>query len=350
MITRMMIRTFVWIPIFFLFCCEAYPQSARLGIFEATADWGWEREFAPERPWHKVPGNIEVSNTADGFVYDVFGNGAQLGADWAEKSFDLGYYVFVPQQGSTQFTAKVQLIDQGGNAGLSMSGIMIRKNGKAASSEYYTLVHRFGDNEKIGSTAETNYRINDGGRKFWGDIWNVERTVGYDTVYLRLTNIPSLQTVSAELSIDREEWFPVDQTQIELGDNPDYGLMVCSQSYDEQLAHSKFSKIESKQISIYGTREMKQFYRPGKPFEISLHLVNESEFSQPLQLVEYLPEGWTYQSSSHSASANPAKIEWDLELNPGKTVISYTVLPPSNKTELDKIYGHGNDVIDIGAL
>lgn len=341
-------KTLLLYFIFSLLCQAVYAQPSRLGIFEATADWGWEREYAPEGLAEKVPGRVEVSETQHGNVYDVWGNGAMLGVDYDNIGYDLGYYVYSPQTGSTQFTAKVKLIERGGNSGFSMSGIMIRKNAKDISSENYTLVHRFGTEEQIGIAAEAHYRYNNEGQMFWGDIWNTERTVGNDTAYLRLTNIQPLHTIASEISLDGHEWFPVDQTQIELGDRPAYGLVVCSRDINQQLAHSQFTEVNINPVQMYATRQMKQFYMPGQPVEINLTLVNETDSVQQVNLKEHLPDGWVYQSSSHTATALDSTIHWNLLLKPGQTSLSYMIATTIAKKEPDKIYGHINNVIICG--
>jgi len=133
-------------------------QSANLGIFDATADWGLEPEFPPQLGQYKVPGKVEVSGEGDDLVYDIYGNGDDI---WATN--DEGFFVYTEKSGTWSISGKVRWIEDGeptDNWGKVC--FVIREKGAVTNSKFYQIALRSGAGEKLGDGFKAQYRKENG--------------------------------------------------------------------------------------------------------------------------------------------------------------------------------------------
>jgi len=117
-------------------------QSANLGIFDATADWGLEPEFPPQLGAFKIPGRVEVSEVDGDYVYDIYGIGDEIFFD-----IDEGFFVYTERTGSWSLSAKLEWIDIGvelyDEKPSPKIGIMIRELSADAKWLFYSYLSPF---------------------------------------------------------------------------------------------------------------------------------------------------------------------------------------------------------------
>jgi hypothetical protein len=134
---------FASIQFILLFCCLVAwlsalvvpciaQESATLGIFSATADWGLEPEFGPQVGNYKVPGRVDITESDEGLVYDVYGNGDGIHG-WEHE----GFFVYTERNGSWSLSAKIEYIDGGGEESNPKICVMLCDQATESNSTYY---------------------------------------------------------------------------------------------------------------------------------------------------------------------------------------------------------------------
>ncbi len=135
-------------------CISCFAQeSANLGIFDATADWGLEPEFGTKIGKYKVPGRVKIAKENGEYIYDVYGNGNDI---WGKK--DEAFFLYSELKGSWQFSARVQFIKDGEPfVNWAKACLVLREKAEKQDSKYYQMALRSGNEKILGNSFKPQW-------------------------------------------------------------------------------------------------------------------------------------------------------------------------------------------------
>lgn len=309
--------------------CAAQEDVSKLGIFNATADWGLEPEFGPKIREHKVPGRVEVSGTVNDIVYDAYGNGDNI---WIDK--DEGYYVYREKSGSWSFTTKVKWIEKGGAIHqFAKAGLMIRVTANSPTSEHYAIYLISGFEKPLGSMIHPGWRRENG-------AWTYPDTIGLNilgcyvkqpgrAVYLRLTRFTPEEYIIAEYSEDGSTWNFLHRSRLPMAEQVAYGLVVSNEADNELLAHVQFSDVSFDAPATQAWRFFNpKYYRLDDSVDVEINVLHASDEDGELIVREAIPKEWSVNYISHEGSWNDGEIVWRLNDTGESVNLRYSVYPP----------------------
>ncbi len=341
----------VSVQLMFLFCgfvvfsfvqvvpCMA-QESANLGIFSATANWGLAPEFGPRQGMFKVPGRVEVSGDEGDLVYDIYGNGDDI---W--KLSDEGFFVYANRSGSWSLSAKVKWIDTGEPLNyMSKVGPMIRNQAAQSDSKTFFTFLRYGEYDKPGDTVKSMFRFTKGSRPSSTNKYGKNHPLpepGQD-VYLRVTRVAKFNIVYSEWSYDGIEWNFQHSEKIHLGDTVSYGIAITNHADNKKLAHAQLSELKLLPMqSITAERELQLI---DDNIYATIEIINPSS-TKSITILEHPPAQYTFDNISHGGIVKNDRIQWNITLDPGLTVLRYTARPISNQ-----IFNSNNFSGTIGSI
>ncbi len=337
---------------FFLTLIPCYSQEtvSSLGIFDATADWGLEPDFPHQIGKYKVPGKVEISQTDDGFVYDLYGNGNEI---WFSK--DEGFFLYAEKSGSWSLSGKLRWCSPGGGDMWAKFALMIRDKGKAPDSKYYAIILCSGMSEPYGDLLAAQWRKDQGGltesltkntTTNWSSVFLPYPGVG---VYFRITRIAPENLLFSEWSHDGVTWNLLHWIRIEMDKTVAYGIALNNHAENELLSHAKATNVSLNPAPPLAQRQFtEKWYTPRQPVKVTLTLTNPSERIERVSIVEKLPRGWTAKRIIPDGIMEKGKIVWHQTMEPGSTVLTYEAYPPEGSSEVAMFVGKVNSQRILG--
>jgi signal transduction histidine kinase len=312
---------FAWTFVFVAPCIA--QESANLGIFDATADWG-----TPDNPvygWNKVPGRVEIGQSQDGLNYDVFGNG-----DYILRKRDEGFYVYTEKSGSWTMTARLRFIDQGGWNNHASLMLMIRENPQALASKQFSIVEvdaPFGNGKKYGhlirekeSGVSPSYIDN----KLQEDLSN-------QGIYFRTTRYAPSNLFYSEYSFDGTNWNYLVHRSIKMKEMVAYGIAITNQADNLLLAHAHVDNVTFEPVRPFAIRYFSQEqYRPGNSVQTVLKIINPGDEVIQTTIRETFPQGWSLTYANPSPTQSKNHVEWSMSLQPGLNIVEYQLQSPGD--------------------
>lgn len=334
----------------FVYHAAAQPQSAAMGIFTATADWGLEPAFPPKIGEYKLPGSIEVSGSGTEAVYDVYGNGIDLGV---RQSSDEAFYVYAARNGSFRISGKILILDPGGNSDFAQAGLMIRQDPNHAASPYFAIAHSNGSQEPYGYQMESKWRDHsDIEANYLHYLDRNGNEVGRnngDGVFFRLTYIHPLKTVFSEWSYDEINWHCKHSIQMDLGENPVYGIFVNNDMDNEIAAHARVSHVKIEPLPAFAERRFSSsHFRSGDVVDVTVTVTNPTNTAQNITAQEIISEHTAVSDVSHNGQIDGATVTWSLTLMPGSHFIRYKLAPSPEENGFVPVRGWINTIPVIG--
>jgi len=320
-------------------------QSANLGIFDATADWGLEPEFPPQLGQYKVPGRVEVSEVDGDYVYDIYGNGDQI-----HGKNDEGFYAYTQKKGSWTLSGKIQWMDTGDNPGQGpKAGFMVREQGKDSKAKHFTII-LFGKIER--SISKTNWRSQTSGS---ANAYNIKNPDGSDIaqtgepVYLRVTCIALHNLFFAEWSLDGTLWNFAHQFRMEMDSTAAYGIAITNQNDNQELAHVQVSDLKLEPAQPFAIRLFpSDRFAKSEPLNVLLRLINPQPAALQVFITENIPNSWSAKNISHEGMAADGVVTWDITAQPGSTLLEYSVVPSDDSGSTAVFSGKVNSTSIVG--
>lgn len=330
-----------------LFPAMAQSQPSNIGIFTATADWGLEPHFPPVLNETKLPGKIEVLNATASPIYDIYGNGVDIGV---QQTSDEAFYVYNQQNDSFQISGKFKFLGLNQNSRTAQTGFMVRQNAMETSSPYFAVVLNY--RTRVNNlNIESKWRLPSDTEAHFMQYYDLngdpEGTVS-EEIYLRLTFIKPKQTVFSEWSYDGLHWHWMHDMHINVGDTPAIGIFIHNVDENEHLAHAQVSDV---QLSKPLTAE-RQFsannYSNGDIIDVTLTINNHTTSAQDVVLTELLPENTKGSDFTHSARIVGGTVTWELTLMPGEHHIRYKLQPLPSADGFVPLTGYCNSLPTFG--
>ncbi len=336
---------------FVLVVPSSAQDSANLGIFNATADWGLEPEFPPMRKQNKVPGRVEVKQTEQGIVYDLYGNGDDI---WNDT--DEGFYAYTTRSGSWSLSAKVHWIDQGRDPSEPPSnhpdaGINIRNNGRLTNSTSYRFYVRAMPGNLENGTCSMGIREKPGYRMYGINTRKDGVVVSDpgDGIYFRVTRFAPENYFCSEWSYDGLIWNFDHTMSLDMGDEVAYGISITNVSDNDLLACARFSDVKLEPVEIMAIRRFPRgVFKKGESFDVALEIMNESPHAQEITIEEILPEAWSANTVSHGGVVHGATITWSMMAESGSTLLTYRAFNNEETDEDFVVSGKINQFTIVG--
>ncbi len=335
----------ILVCVFFVMFCSSFPwesvadeYAAKFGLFDATADWGLPL-FPPQQGIYKVPGKVSVSHLRDGFIYDIFGNGDDIG-----NISDEGFFVYGDRAGSWKLSAKVHWIEGGGPQGRSLGkvGLQIRERGPDPGSKFYFFALKSGWGKYIGMESSIIFRLDD--NTIAESTQNIKDLHGEDLhdpgsgIFFKVTRIAPLNLIRAECSYDGITWRMVHECYFLMHETVAYGIAITNRADSEELGHARISNLNLEPVELSAYRILSQErYLPGEQVKVILEFLNPYVKTKTIQLVEMLPRNWRATNISYSNEdyiqvglnstpineSEKQRIYRTLHLKPGLSYMTY---------------------------
>jgi len=325
-------------------------QPAKLGIFDATADWGLEPEFPPKRGQYKVPGRVEVSEVDGDYVYDIYGNGDNI-----FNKNDEGFIVFAEWTGSWSISGKLRWIEDGkpNDNEWGKFNLVIRENGASTSSKFYSLNLRSGAKEQLGDWVKPHYRILDGENAASSLVvvdenGNLVSDQG-NGIYFRVSRIASIQTFVSEWSYDGIHWNFAHKIKLDMAESVAYGFEITNHADNDQLAHARVSEVKLEPAPPIAERKLPgKTFLPGTNTKVRLEIFNPQEILKDITVVDHIPDRCSVSEVSTDGKINSGTISWNYNAPPGLSELTYTLTMPNDFNEVAFFQGKANSIPIFG--
>ncbi|RJP25723.1 MAG: hypothetical protein C4527_16670 [Candidatus Omnitrophota bacterium] len=310
-------------------------EAAPLGIFDATADWGWGVDSPETWAPYKKSGKVEIQVVNNDFAYDVYGGGGDI-----YDSPDEGFYVYTERSGSLSFSAKVLFLDKGQQENpWSKAGLMIRENPTAADSPFYFITLLGGIQKEIGDSIQAICRSWKGEEALFLYKITNHPSPG-KPLYLRITRIVTEQLFYCEWSVDGQNWNLLQVYPCSRNDSLGYGLAVTNCMEDDQLAKGRFSEIRFSLPPPTAVRCMStSHYIPFQTVNVVLKIHNFEKEPRSIMIQETIPAGWESSDISHDGKRIEDKIVWNTFISSGMIVLHYNLKAPADPAKSVPLYG-----------
>ncbi len=335
------------INLLFLFClffacsfelanpCMA-QESANLGIFSATADWGLEPEFGPKLRKFKVPGRCEVSKVNGEFVYDIYGNGSfELG-----DQSDEGFFLYATRSGSWRLSARIEILTNCSESSIpTKAGLMVRENGKNPVSRHLNLNL---DEYPFGHSLRSFYVVNELEKM---ESSKFEYFSDQNFLHLRITRIFPRNLFITEWSIDGIQWNILNSSYLYISEEIAYGIML-NNHYAEvnELSHIRVTNVILEPAKTVVRRTFSaEHFAENSMLEVTLELYNSSGGFESVVIDEYTPDDWSISSVTEQGTVENNHIHWSLDAGPGSTYLRYYVKSSQNPNKSATFHGTTND-------
>ena len=318
-------------------------ESANLGIFNATADWGLIPEFVPKVGEEKIPGRVEIRREGGDVVYDVYGNG-----EGSLREFDEGFFLYFKQKGSCSITAWLRLINMPNVSG----GLMIRDQAVPSNSRFFmitlaSMVMKYKELIPYHYFLPNTFHRFDTTQKFttysYLDLGDAEVISSHlrNGIYLRISRYEQIDQYTSEFSLDGVEWFPSSSETLKLGDEPAYGLYVSSPFNVDHLAQVSFARVNLHPSLPFGVRSFASgVYSWEDILDVHLQLYNPADATASVQVVETIPKDCKILFADQGGRIGDREIDWNVGLPPGFTQLRYQLLTP-NHVRQEKLSFYG---------
>ncbi len=323
-----------------VFPCMAEESISKQRIFNATADWGTV-ENPPQQGYFKIPGRVDVTKTNEGIVYEVYGNGDDI---WGKT--DEGFFVYTEKSGSWSLSAKLKWIDDG-NASLNWGKacLMVREKPESASSVNYNCILR------SGGGCKTSWRNTDrplaSSSDFFLDSNGQPIAKPRDGIYLRVTRIAPLNLFISEWSHDGDTWNNGHQIKIKMKDTVGYGIAVTNHADNQNLAHARIAEV--KLTPAVSKIIASRYLAPtgyAEEIKVFIRIVNTSSSTKTIQIIDHPPTQYTVTEVGQNGIVENECIFWNIDVDPGATVLHYSVYPFSSDIRNATFHGTiGSDTI-----
>ncbi len=301
---------------------------AQVGLFEKVADW-------QPTGVEKLAGSV----TYDDGVYTLQGSGSDIAG-----SADQGFYVYKEVSGDWSLQAKFRWVDA--EQAYARCGLMIRGKGEDVSSANYFASIR---NELI--TTWAGYRTADGGTTNWYQYLNDQGEAfasPQEGLWVRMTRQSATNLLVIELSPDGQAWTPVHTLTLTLPDPVTCGLAIESHTTDS-LAVAEVSDVSLRTAPALVTRSFSvEDYVEGESFQVNLQLINSSEQTASVTVVDRPPSGWAVENISNGGTYSAGMVKWILDAAPGTTELTYTITPADAQADIVSWSGTVNDLLIFG--
>jgi signal transduction histidine kinase/CheY-like chemotaxis protein len=306
-------------------------QTQTYGIFDKIADWGTD-EFPPKVGSHKAPGKVEITESQDGIIYNIYGNGDDI---WDRR--DEGLYLYIEKSGSWSISAKAMWIDNGHAFPIIYTNrpdasVHIRSNPTDSASVNFRSYLRAGAVTLDAGNCCTGWRKKPGDFTYnWWHINDQKKPVYNkgDGIYMRVTRIAPNNYFYSEWSRDGKTWYLGYGMTLEMPDQVSYGLSVTNTADNQLLAHAQFSDVQFQPAPPYVTRLLSEdHYKPNAKVTVILQILNTADQPRSISLIETIPEDWILINSSHDPVRTDKKLSWNMTTPPGEQTISYTLKAP----------------------
>ncbi len=299
------------------------PADSNEPLFDQFADWG-APGFPPQIGQNKTLGKMDTTQSPDGLIYDIYGNG-----DGFHDQNDEGYFVYTERPGSWTLTLKTEWIDDtGGNTG-AVCGIMIRERGNASDSKFHFIGSA--RTKAYGAVTINVWRDREGDRG--SELrTNVKPQMSIENrgtpTYFRLTRIASENRLYSEYSKDGTDWTMAHQIRIRMHGPIAYGFAIFNYNDNAQLAHARVIQPKLEPAKPFANRLIStDRFLPNDIIDISLAVENPSDRPVGITVQERIPPGWNILRISHGGVRRKEGIIWTLPIHPGSTHLMYTAQP-----------------------
>jgi signal transduction histidine kinase len=342
----MKMHKYIIIAIFLVFPLSIFSQdqeiSANLGIFDATADWGFGLDSLPKRGKRKIPGRITIVLENGDPVYEISGNGDDI---W-DKS-DEGFFLFTEKTGSWSITAKVDWLDRGGKNIWAKIGLMVREKSRSTNSKNYFLILRAGFDKQSDKNIQAQWRSINGDDSFHSSSlessFQSQHQETAKGVYLRLKRDALRNMFYSEWSQDRKSWKPLHSTYLEMDETAAYGIAITNHRDNQLLARAAVSEVSLEPTAPFFTRFLStDRYTPNSRIDVLLYGFNVQQTNINVTIQETIPNKWSPKSIGHNGRLEDNVIKWNLNLPPGETSIKYTLQVPPIPSKTVTFYGNNN--------
>lgn len=326
----------------------AQPQPSNMGIFTATADWGLEPDFPPILYDIKIPGRVEISNTTGEPVYDIFGNGLDIGV---QQTSDEAFYVYNQQNDSFQISGKFKMMDVDEDRRSAQTGFMLRQNATETSSSYFAVVLNYMPRSNDRSNLESKWRLptdTEANYLHYGDSDGNPVGSAHEEVYLRLTYNKPRQTAFSEWSYDGAQWHWMHELQIDMGENPSIGIFAHNVNEVYELVHARVSEVQINKPIFVERQLSSNFYTNDDIVDVTLVINNHTTAAKNVSLTEVIPQNVIASDFTHSPEINGATAVWQLTLMPGEHYIRYQLQPSSTVNGILKFTGYSDGLPILG--
>lgn len=312
---------YLFVILIFLFPSSLQAQKlSRIGIFDATVDWGTV-QYPPKHGEHKTNGWVDVSNSNGYWQYHIYGNG-----DYLLPSHPEGLFLYTEKSGSMSLTAKLEVIEPGGD--LPSIGLMIRDNLSQSSKFFYVSIPYSQNENSLRVNVGATLTENGDHTYFIGET--IPKT--FNGLYLRVTRITPENTCFGEWSNDGVHWKFIHELDLDLSEKANYGIVVSNMVDNDSLTHVKATDVTFEPApSLTVQRKIPGIYFPDKPLQVSIEINNTSNQPLPLQLKEQLPEGWSILEAIQAYKIDSKQLNWNLIAKSGITTLDYIALPVSSE-------------------
>ncbi len=343
MVRRVSIQTMLLFCIFIAWSlvlvdpCIA-QESANLGIFDATADWGSFPGYGQKSEHYNIPSRVEISEDDENPVYDVYGNGYALKNDIKE------FLVYKEKSGSYSMQGSVQIINNDGLNISSDAGFMFFETKEDKKECFYGMaICSYKD-------IQRTYIVS-----FWktkNDVFKMKYIYQFSEpfkkIYLRISRYDDFDRCHSEWSLDGISWRHVHSKSIKMSDTLNYSMIVGTSTDDNVLTHARFTDVAFNQSSQF----IRRYIAPkGSSSEctVFLDVMNPNDEIQESLVIERPPEYCSIENISHNGSIKDGTISWNIPFPKGITTLRYTAQPISSKVIHNRTFsGYINSKPTIG--
>ncbi|MFB3788280.1 MAG: two-component regulator propeller domain-containing protein [bacterium] len=318
-------------------------SASRFGIFDATADWGMP-ESPPRWGRYKVPGRVEITETPEGTVYDLYGNGEQI-----FFGSDEGFYLYTERAGSWSLSGQVEWIESGNPFDpWYAAGPMIREKGPLSTSKCVTegwgegltpcVTWREQENQAADSTV---FIAKDFPSTSWGKA-----------IYMRISRIAPLDLFYTEWSDDGVHWHFYHSVFVPMRDPVAYGFAIANRCDNEQWAHVRIRDVQLRPLvdipPIVRRKLPSAFFESNNPIPVTLEIHNLSSHSQEVNIQESIPPDWSASRLSPGGEIHDATLSWKLTAEPGTMAITYQLTPVTSNQAYLSLHGNTEELPIVG--
>ncbi len=332
----LMILSLVWIPILVFpqvdkkeaILVESAPLPGN-GMLERVLDWTpyMDRQYGVEHS----PLELSVQGAGSEAIYEA--------TAWYA-------YLHTTRKGSWTISGKLELLNDNPGSDLYVSAICVQNpmnpkgcisdaldlyNNKSNFDFYLVDVYGIGQWE-----IDTNWKTANG-KEFFND--------GFPNIYqpwilARVTADAKRRFIFSEYSFDGIEWMVGRSIDFPLGESLYYGVEIYNSHNNIEPARVRISNLQLVPAMPYAVRTVsKDRYRMCDRIHVTLCVTNPQESTAPVSVVENIPDQWTVDHISHDGDVRGNAIHWSLDLQPGTTVLSYTMRAPDGYESVTEFFG-----------
>lgn len=338
---------FVWygMVLFTVQSSFAQEQDAR-GLFPMQTEWRFAQPAYDESDEELPPTQFDITTKENALQYEVYANGNGLGGTHDEASF-----FYTQKTGSWSITGKLKINKLQSFKGKAESGFMIRANGQESHAPFYSVGVRSNSVLVNDNRFHSQWRQETGQNTIPSQKYDdVLKVLLLDEYYVRLSRIQPLNLCMTEYSADGEEWQMLHATPIDMPGEVSVGIYFYHDG-DDKSVYASYSEVEFGDVEPVAVRTLPtETVTASQNIPVTVVVYNVNEESRPISLQERIPDGWTAQNINQNGSVEDNHINWQINLPPGETQLSYELTAPSNGFQYDFIDGTVNHIPVLGGL